>query len=56
MLMKFKRIIRKLLPDPVIQKYRTFQVRRNLPERARKAERQDFVGVPAFDPGPEVAI
>jgi hypothetical protein len=56
MLMKFKRIIKKLLPDPVIQKYRTFQVRRNLPERARKAERQDFVGVPAFDPGPEVAI
>ena len=56
MLMKFKRIIRELLPELVIQKYRTFQVRRNLPERARKAERQDFVGVPAFDPGPEVAI
>jgi hypothetical protein len=51
-----KAVIKRLVPERILRRYRAYQMQRSLPNAAMRQDREDCQGLPRVDPGPERAI
>lgn len=51
-----KELVKRILPEPAIARYRAFAAARKLPHRAKALRDEDLKGLPSIDPGPRAAL